>query len=114
MADSIPTYDLTLVRGDTYERRTFVMEYSDGSHADFTGYTVLAQARPSANAPRLLIEFASGVDENGDPYIEASSADTTAIGPISKGVWDLQMTSPAGRTRTYLAGDVTIIQDVSH
>jgi len=114
MAESIAPYDLTLVRGDTFERRTFVMEFEDGSHVDFTGYTVLAQVRPAANAPLVLLEFTSGIDENGDPFIEASSADTTATGPIPKGVWDLQMTSPAGRTRTYMAGDVTIVQDVSH
>lgn len=113
MADPIAPYDLTVVRGDTFERQTFVMEDADGVHVSFTGYTVLAQVRVAANAPAVLLEFTSGVDANGDPYIEATAEETAATGAISKGVWDLQMTSPSLRTRTYMAGDVEIIQDVS-
>jgi len=113
MADPIAQYDLTLVRGDTFERQTFVMQDSSGAHIDFTGYTALAQVRAAANAPGVILEFTTGVNADGDAFIEATAEQTSATGALPSGVWDLQLTSPSGRNRTYLAGDVTIIQDVS-
>lgn len=106
-------YDLTVVRGDVYERLTFAMTDQDDVHVDFTGYTVAAQVRQTTEAATPLLTFTCGVDGNGDPYLEAPAEDTAAMGALTAGVWDLQLTPPAGEPRTYVRGRVAIVLDVT-
>lgn len=105
-------YDLEMVRGDYFERQTFIMTGSDSAHIDFTGWTAKAQARIGPNVDgEPLIEFICGINDDGDPYIEATGAQTAAVGAISEAGWDLQLTSPGSKPKTFISGKVTITPD---
>lgn len=114
MANPIGVYDIDdLVRGDTFERRTFVMSGEDDQHISFAGWTPKAQIRISPLVDEVLLEFAVGIDVNGDPWIEATPTQTASLGSIKNAFWDLELTSTAGKKKTYLGGKVTIWPDVT-
>lgn len=75
---------------------------------DLTGYTIEAQlrAKPDDEDAVQLDITATNLAE-GVIHIGQDGATTS-------GVWDLQLTAPAGLARTYLAGRLGVDKDVTH
>lgn len=115
MASEIPEYTLDIVRGDTLERVTFVMEDADGAHISYAGHTdIKAQVRVDANLEGPpLIELQCGVDVDGDLYVQATAEATAAVGAVSEAVWDIESTG-SGKKHTRMRGPVEITSDVTY
>lgn len=113
------TYALEIYQGDTFEvtvRLRTVVNGTPDAYMNLTGYTGKAQVRETIAAPTPAAEFAVTVLDQvatpGGVKIALTAAETAAI-PVKAHVWDLQLTSGAGATRTWLKGDVTIIGEVT-
>jgi hypothetical protein len=112
MADVMPvSVPLRLYRGDT---RVWEDTFSvDGDPMDLTGYTFLAQIRATADAEPMAILDVEVLDAAAGTLrrtLTATEADKLVPG---RAVWDFQITSAAGYTRTVMAGPVTVVADVS-
>lgn len=112
-------YPIKLYRGDAYDQSFRLREkLPDGSSGDplvLTGCTVAAQIRATEDAATPLAEFdcALGADP-GVVTIALTAAQTAALTGSNKiGVWDLQVTWPDTKPRTYLRGPVTLTKDVT-
>lgn len=108
-------YNITHVDGDTF-RLNVVYRDSGGTAVNLTGYTVAMQVRERAGgtvwasstggSPSLTITVTAGtgtIDVSG-------TIDAT---PPARGVYDLQLTSSGGIVDTILAGDFTVIEEVT-
>ena len=105
-------WDIAIYRGDY---RTFGVNLKDsnGNPFNLTGYTPKAQLK-TGYGDREPVEFTVTVTDavNGKMQVFISSTVTSLLLPGSY-IWDLQVTSSLGETRTYLAGDVTVYDDVT-
>lgn len=103
------TYDLTLYQGDTFTR-TFKFETPGGEPVDITTWTWTAQIRahPRAATATALV-CTPGVD--GVLTVELSAEAAAAL--PAEGVWDLQASDSGGWEHTWLAGNVTVLPEVS-
>lgn len=113
MADPLPAkVPLTLYRGDSRTwQDTFTL---DDVPLDLTGYEFLCQIR---TGPSLDVVSAVEVEvldaEAGQIRRALTATEARKLVP-PRGVWDLQLIRTSdGFTRTYLAGQVTVIGDVS-
>ena len=110
--ESLPSnYDLELYRGD-YFSTSVVLKDSDGIVLDLTGYTAQCSIRASYSDvtsydATCTITPASGLI---DVLFPTSVMETLAAGSY---IWDFQVTNPDGNVRTYLAGDVTVFDEVT-
>ena len=108
------TYNLTLRMGDT-ETVTVTIQDENGSAVNISGRTYAAQVRANAEDTTILATFTCTIVNAAQGILTAtlSSTATRALTP-GLGVWDLQETNPTGPViTTLLAGQVTIIQDVT-
>lgn len=119
-------YDLDLYQGDTF-RRTFRVRarlfdtdsglWTAGDYIDLTGYTGKCQFRETVIATDVAAELAVTIlDQNATPggiSVTLTPAQATALTKAAY-KWDLQLTNPAGDVSTYLAGTVTVTQEVTH
>lgn len=118
-------HDLSIRRGDTKELFFRVRErvwdettsaYIPGAYRDLTGWTVLAQYRATEDANEVLAEFAATIMDQGvtpgGVLLRLTPAQTASL-TILTGVWDCQLTDPAGDVYTYIAGKVAVDKDVS-
>ena len=105
------TQDLEWWQGDDFE---FDVMFTDDSlvAVDLSGYTFKAEVRAQAGA---LIAYAATIDTvlaaSGIITVVFDKA-TSALMP-ENGVWDLQITSPAGKRTTELHGAVTVTREVT-
>lgn len=103
--------DLEIWKGDAFE---FVVALTDDSvnktPIDLTGYTPLAVMKASFNSPTTYT-FQTFVQNTNQVrvYLPTSVSDTIPAGDY---IWNLQVTAPNGDKRTFLAGDVTVYDDV--
>jgi hypothetical protein len=104
---------LTLYRGDT---RIWDDAFAiDGEPMDLTGYDFTAQIRATLDSDDVLavidvtpVDLAAGRIRR---TLTAEEAQKLAVG---KAYWDLQLVRQSdGFTRTYLAGTVKVVGDVS-
>jgi hypothetical protein len=136
------TYNLTddraIYAGDTYEFNVVLYSsvedpdnpgsYIAGDPLDLTGCVVLAQIRPAnrgaADMPPTPFDVinADTLGTDGTINLVMPPSNTLALVtnvPKLVGVWDLQVTYASDEddepiVRTYLAGSVSIIKDVSY
>lgn len=105
--------DLSIVRGDDF--RVIITLSTDGDPFDLTGYTPLAQIRPSTSvAAPLTAEFDATVETpatDGIITLELDHDTTAAL--TTNGVWDMQITDGSGWVTTVVSGTVTIVPDVT-
>jgi hypothetical protein len=110
--ESLPyNYDLELYKGD-YFSTSIVLKDSTGTVLNLTGYTSECSIRQTYNsvvayAATCTIEEAEG---RIDVLFPSSLTETIVAGDY---VWDFQVTNPGGNVRTYLAGDVTVFDEVT-
>ena len=108
------TYNLTLRMGDT-ESVTVTIQDENGSAVDISGRTYAAQVRANAEDTTILATFTCAIVNAAQGILTATltSTETRALTP-GLAVWDLQETNPVGPVvTTLLAGQVTIVQDVT-
>lgn len=108
----LPTnVDIVLWRGD-YFKTTVQFTNPDTTPMDLTGYTAQASFRTSFGTGTPAATLQCTISSNV-VTIELLSVDSEALtaGPY---IWDFQLTDPSGNVRTYLAGDVTVYDEVTH
>lgn len=103
--------DLNLYQGDDFAAMVTVRT-SDGSPADITGYTALAQMRREV-ADSDAVVAATFTSTVSSPYVILSLAHTVTEDLTGRYVWDLQVTSGTGAITTILAGRVSVTAEVS-
>lgn len=121
------TGDNAIYTGDDYTLTTRIgFKANDGSktYMDLTGYTGKADIRSAAGSPTLIasITVTVAADQSltggtrGVVTLTIPNATTAGI-PVtvtpSLYKWDLQLTDTNGKKRTYLAGDVEVVADVT-
>lgn len=111
MAQPAPQ-DLTITRGDT---ETLVVTITtDGSTpVNITGRTYRAQIRQKKDASTIAASFTCTVS-NGSAGQLTCTLSATSSAALSAGLyfWDLEETA-SGVVSTILAGDVTVLADVT-
>jgi hypothetical protein len=103
--------DLVIYKGDYLELFVTIKD-SQGNPFDLTNSTPAASMKADYS-DRSSIPFScttTGVP--GQVRIFLSSAVTKELLPASY-IWDFQLTSGTGESRTYLAGDVTVYDEVT-
>ena len=118
--------DLTIYQGDTYDFFFRLRErvwdsgsetYVAGSYIDLTGYTNgKAQIRATPADSTVLAEFTVTLSNQstipGGVLLTLTASQTAAL-PTTGGVWDVQLTSPTAEIRTYIAGAVRVLPEVT-
>lgn len=112
--DFLPhNFDLELYKGD-YFPLTVTLVQPNGLPLNLTGYTAQAVVRANFGDP-VVYNFTVSIPapENGKVELVLPSAVTAGIEPGSY-IWDFQIKEPSGNARTYIAGDVTVYNEVSN
>lgn len=107
------TVDLTIVRGDDFVQELKVSTGADAGSAvpvDWTGCTGAAQIRPSAESASA-VDFTVTLGASGAVSVTLPAASSATL--ASGGVWDLQVVDGAGKIRTWIRGQVSLIRDVT-
>lgn len=102
--------DLVIYKGD-YVRLLVTVRDSTGNAINLTGTTPKAVLK-SDYTDRDPKPFACTIKGLGQVEIFLSSAVTSTLLPGSY-IWDFQITFADSQTRTYLAGDVTVYNEVT-
>lgn len=110
---------LKLYRGDTrvWEdtfRQAPVPPATVGDPIDLTGYEWLAQIRATEDATEVMATIdVDIIDAEAGTIRRTLTADEADKLVAGTAHWDLQATHPDGAVRTYMAGSVRVIGDVS-
>lgn len=116
--------DLAIYQGDSYDFFFRVRErvydpvlgdFVPGDYINLTGWSGKSQIRATVEATDVLAEFSVTFTDQttapGGVLLRLTAAQTTALPP--SGVWDVQLTNPAGEIRTFIAGRVTVAREVT-
>jgi hypothetical protein len=113
MAEKIPDifiYDITAYRGD--DLSVSLGWKPDNVYADFTGSTSLGQIKLAKTDTVAVANFTITLGNGaGNIQFGLTAAEIAALG-VGKFIYDIQITTGA-IVRTYVAGKLKIIQDVS-
>lgn len=120
--DSATVQDFVIQQGDdwsrSFRRGTRADAEAEIEYVDLTGWTGACHFRQKANATDVLAELDVEIDPDqvtnkGLITITLSAEDAATLPTKRPLVWDLELTSPAGLTRTYLRGEITVIAEVT-
>jgi hypothetical protein len=104
-------YPLSLYRGDSYKWRfVFWLDDAKTQVVDLTGASAAAQIRDKPDGQVMAMTCAVVVPNIVDVVLPAAD---WASNTLKGGGWDLQVTYPSGEVITFVAGAVTIKQDVT-
>ena len=113
MAERTPdifTYDITAYLGD--DLSVSLGFKADGVYVDFTGSTAIGQLKLNKTDEAAVEEFTITLgDAANNLRYGLTAAQVEALG-VSKYVYDIEITT-GGIVRTYVAGKLKIIQDVT-
>lgn len=115
MAEPAPL-DIRFVQGDTYRRQFTVQEGDPPAAVDITGWSFLVQIRAGAadNQPVEATLSSTIVDGPGGVFeVVLAPIDSAALAPEVVHYWDVQGTTGAGDVITLVAGQVTVIAEIS-
>lgn len=115
------SYDLTVYQGDTFSKtfriRQLNADLTLGAYLNLTGYVGAAQVRTSPSANSVLATFTVTLEDQtsytGGVTISLTSTITAGLAVTTSCVWDLQLTSPAGKVTTYVAGTFSVVAEVT-
>lgn len=118
-------HNITIRRGDTFRLffrlREKQPDGSPGDYPDLTGWgDGLAQVREGIDGTVIFTMTVTKANQVSYPGgILLSIADDTTKDDFpdpmpSSPVWDFEIVNSLGETDTYLAGDVTLVKDVSY
>lgn len=113
--DELDTYPIFIKQGATFQI-TITWEVS-GTPVDITSYTAALQARTSVAATSTFINLTNGAGLTlggvaGTIIVDLTDTQAAAI-TETIGVYDLELTSPAGDVTRLLQGSVTVNQEVT-
>lgn len=103
--------NFTIVRGDSFTKTVIVQE-SDGTPIDLTGYVGRAEIRQGYGGT-LLDSFTVAIPTPSNGEVTMSLDATQTVSAISGGVYDLELDAGVNNRHTLLAGTVTILPDVT-
>lgn len=105
--------DLSIYEGDAVKFTVTVTD-SNAAPINLTGYTAQAQLKTSF-ADASPIDFVCTLTTPTAGVVTIYMAPATTAGLTAGGtyIWDFQLTEPGGDVRTYLAGDVNVIPEVT-
>jgi hypothetical protein len=108
---AVPRANIHLYQGDDYNAEVLV-ENSDGSPADLTGYTARAQIRIGVadTDEEVAAEFVTAIES---PLVKLNLPRAIVTDLSGRYVWDLELTSPNDVVTTILKGDVVAEQEVT-
>lgn len=104
-------YDLRLYKGDYFPLK-LTLKDNAGVAINLTGYTAKAQIRVNFDDPAPYNFNATINAAAGEVNFELPSTVSSTI-PAGSYIWDVQVTDPNGNTRTYIAGDVSVHDEVT-
>jgi len=110
-SQAMPTNaDIVLYKGD-YARFFITIKDTDGNPIDLTGKTPKASLKRSYS-DQNSISFTTTISSSTviEVYLPSSVSKSLVVGSY---IWDLQLTDESGDARTYLAGDVTVMDEVT-
>lgn len=111
-ADAMPTnQDLVIYKGDYVELFVTVKD-AVGVSLDLTGATPKAQLKKTYNDVSPVDFTCSLTGVTGQVRVYLSSATCATLTPGDY-IWDFQVTNSSAQTRTYLAGDVSVSNEVT-
>lgn len=103
--------NLQVFQGDDFAAIVLVTN-ADGTPANITGYTALAQIRRAvADVDPVVVATFTATVASPNVNLSLSNAQTRPL--TGRYVWDLQLTSPAGVITTVVAGRVVVTAEVS-
>lgn len=108
------TYDFEIIRGNTFGGVTFTLTNTVGGSA-IALTSARAQIRERTGDKALLHTFTCTISGGGSNVVTLSNLSAAASAALKPGVhrWDLEVTRADGVVRTYVAGNFTVVEDVS-
>jgi hypothetical protein len=103
--------DLVIYKGDYVELFVTVKDAA-GVPLDLTGSTPKAQLKLDYDDASPVNFTCSLTGVTGQVRVYLSSATAATLKPGAY-IWDFQVTNSSSQTRTYLAGDVTVYNEVT-
>lgn len=109
------TKNLVMYQGDTFELIFQLKEKGVGTPVNLTGCIPKSEIRTSAASPDVVETFTAVLDPAVDGKVKLSltAAETTALSPGAALVWDVQLLWPDGVVKTYLAGTINVLPEVT-
>ena len=109
------TKNLVMYQGDTFELIFQLKEKGTGLPVDLTGCTPKSEIRISAASPDVVETFTAALAPaiDGKVRLSLTAAETTALAPGTALVWDVQLLWPDGVVKTYLAGSINVLPEVT-
>jgi hypothetical protein len=110
--DEIPNnVDLKIYKGDYYE---FFVELQDnkGNIVDISSDIPKAQLRENYTSTQAF-DLDTSVTDTGSIYVYISSAVCSTLDATKGYIWDLQTTNYKGDVKTWVTGDVTVLDEVT-
>lgn len=115
------TYDITIKQGANFYWQIYVVDEVDGVEVptDLTGYSVEMQIRETYDDTDILVTYSTTngkitLDEaNGIITINDPAADTELYPSDFKGVYDVEMTSPADFVDRLIEGKSIVTPEVT-
>jgi len=106
--------DFEIVQGDDTLFLVTVLNSTDGSAADLTGYSAQAQIRtgPADQSQYVMAEIQCTVAPPNFISLFLTSAQTRQLSGLYYR-WDLELITPAGYTYTLMCGDVEVTSEVT-
>lgn len=111
--DFLPSnFDIEIYKGD-YLPFIISLVQPGGAALNLTGYEAQAHIR-SNYGDEFVYAFTTRIDNPASGRVEVTLPSTVSAG-IAAGsyIWDFQLKEPSGNIRTYLAGDVTVYDEVT-
>jgi len=106
-------WDLKIYEGDTVRFTVTVTDANDVP-INLTGYSAAAQLKTSfSDATPVAFTCTITTPASGVVEVYLAPATTAALIAGTSYIWDFQLTEPDGDVRTYLAGDVTVVPEVT-
>lgn len=106
------SYDMEIYKGD-YVEMLMTLKDSTGAAMNLTGYTATAKIRSNFTSTEFFgfnVTITDAVAGKIRLYLPSSVSTTLVPGSY---IWGFQVTNPNGDSRTYLAGDVTVYDEVT-
>lgn len=114
--------DLVLYQGDdwskTFRLGSRASADSDIEYWDLTGWTGRSQFRVKATSEDVLVTLSVVIGDDQDTsdgagYFTVSMTDTQSASLPKRCFWDIELTDTSGFKRTFAAGSVEVIREVT-
>jgi hypothetical protein len=109
-------HDFTIEQGTTW-RRTIEYKDSVGAPIVLTGWTARMQVRSRHGSAATLLSLtstpAAGISIASNVLTVVATAAQTAVLPVGRSVYDLELVSPAGEVTRLIEGSILVDPEVT-